>query len=337
MAHMIQEHDMGFVFGTTWHGLDQYKQLDRPVTADEALTVLDYPLEKRPNHILLNDEIVVNDGSFGIVRTDTPQEVVLVPNVGNGYVVLSNDIFFNSIQNSLLEPHADKVHIESVGTLANGQIAFVNIALNEFQITGDESPTKTKLAYFNPLGLGSYKAFCHSIRIVCQNTLKMAEAQGATNKTLRSFSHTKSAESRINTAVVDLANIIMGVEEHKAKLEVLASTQMKSDEINNFLMAVHDIKTMDKVTGKSLTRFNNKKDEILHILDTQEGFDPSIKHTRYAMLQAVTNFVDHSSLRKGNDEAYRSWDGLVGNGSRFKANALKLLSGQIPTSVQLVG
>lgn len=320
MAHMIEENDKGFVFGTTWHGLDQYKQLDRPVNDIECLSVLDYPMEKRENYVMLNGVLVPHKDSYSIVRTDC--EKVLVPAVGKDFDIIGNSVFFDSINASLLRPNADKIHVESVGTLCGGQVAFVNIALKDFAIRGDQSQTATKIAYYNPLGLGSYKTFVHSTRIVCMNTLKIAEAQGAANKSIHKISHTKSAAERLDAAVVDLADLFLGIEKHKTILDAMTLLTMDSVEVEAFAKQLYEF---DGKEGKGKTRFENNFHNLLTTFEGQEGFDHGINRSRYAMLQAVTNVVDHGTLRKGNDAAYRSWDGLVGNSSKFKERALALL------------
>lgn len=321
MAHMICENDKGFVFGTTWHGLEQYVQKDVPVTSDECFQVLSYPMEKRENHVLLNGAFVPN-GSFSIVRTD--HEKVLVPSVGADFEIINNDHFFRSINESLLVPNSNKLHVESVGTLCNGQVAFVNIALNTINIKGDQSDTNTKIAYYNPLGLGSYKAFVHSIRIVCMNTLRMAEAQGAANKSIHRISHTKSSIDKIESAVSNLAELFLGIENHKSLLSEMATINMGVTEVENFGKLLFGYNP-EKEGSKSETRFKNNMMDLVNIFETQEGFDSSINRSRYAMLQAVTNMTDHEKLRKGNDEAFRSWDGLVGNNAKFKDKAFALL------------
>lgn len=320
MAHMIMANDKGFVLGKTWHKLPQYVELEVPPTEDQALEVLNYNLEKRQNFITLKGEQVPNLKSFGIVRTDT--EDLLVPHVGEDYAVINNAVFFNTVNEFLLYPNKGKIHLESVGTLCNGQTAFVNIALQAFQIKGDDSETTTRIAYYNPLGVGSYKTFVHSTRIVCMNTLRMAEAQGAANKTLSKISHTKSAVGRIKQIVVDLADLYIGIEEHKEKLSAMSAMEMKQIEIDNFARQLYGF---DGKEGKAETRFKNNYDQLLTVFNSQDGFQDSIKNTRYAMLQAVTNIADHEDLRKGNDEAFRLWDGLVGNSAKWKDEALKLL------------
>lgn len=321
MAHLIMEADLGYVYGTTWHGLDNYKQLSVPVNADQCLEVLNYPMEKRPNFVYLNGQLVQHEGSFSIVRTDS--EKVLVESVGKDFVIINNDVFFRSINDSLIVPNSDKIHVESVGTLMNGQIAFVNIALKDIHINGDQSETKTKIAYYNPLGQGSYKAFCHSIRIVCNNTLRMAEAQGAANQTIHKISHTKSAADRIENAVTSLAELYLGIEQHKTLLNAMSAMQVTLPEFDSFAKALYGWNGKE---GKGQTRFENNKEELQNIFETQDGFDVPVATSRYALLQAVTNLVDHEDLRKGNDAAYRSWDGLVGNNAKFKEKALVLLN-----------
>ena len=191
MSAGILEHDRGIVCGErpTWHGIPSYiHKTEDWATAAEAREILDYPIEKRQ----LTRTVTHEDGSiltvpadaWEIIRTDIQPEIVLVPAVGKKFDVINNAIIMDEVEKSILSKHPE-LKIESVGTLFNGQIAFVSMRLAEWKYKGDPSNTEARLMYYNPLGLGKYKIGCHTIRIECFNTLSTAQAQSNLNRTAR--------------------------------------------------------------------------------------------------------------------------------------------------------
>ena len=84
--HNIENIDRGYVWGDTWHRLEQYQRLQRPVTLNEALQVFDYPIEILPSQIVWSDGSVSDDvGSYKIGRPD--HKMILNSKVTNQYTM----------------------------------------------------------------------------------------------------------------------------------------------------------------------------------------------------------------------------------------------------------
>ena len=333
MSHGIQELDIGYVNGTTWHNLPQYEQLERPVTLEEARKVMCYPLEKTPLFRVVHgdeDDLFASvnyeqvDGAHCIIRTD--HNKVMVPTVGDQFVVLDNSFLLDFVSENLLGQYPE-LEIESVGTLFNGATAFLNLKVAEYQIKGDKSPTLSRLMYFNPLGKGSYQACAHDVRIVCNNTLRASAAQGAANKTLAKFRHTKSAGQRINDHLADLAELKLGLEKHVEALDFLASKPVVAEEVTKYLNFLFPLPVDDNgrpVEGRATSLARNKQDAVREVFESDQGLCLGATHTRYGLLQATTNYFDHNTIRNG-DDAARAWDGIVGDRANKKDTAFKFL------------
>jgi len=221
------------------------------------------------------------------------------------------------VEAGILVPY--NVSLESVGTLLNGQKSFVNVILNEHTVPGDESATVTRLMYSNSFGGDSYQACVHTTRIVCDNTLRISTAQGATNQTLKKFRHTKNAAQKIEGHLVELSDLIATVREHHDQMDVLAQITMNSAQVSDFFDALIPLQAED---GRGKTRRQNQRDAILAIFEGKDDLQGKIARTRYAMMQAVTDWADHdSSVRNGDDEGGRFWDGIWGNKDKFKQKA----------------
>ena len=308
MAHGIMQEDKGLVQGDTWHGLPQYVTQDQPVSIEQARKVMAYPLEKQAVMCYTKDGHYQQvDGTYCIVRTD--KDVVVVPAVGERFVVVDNSFILDWVSEHMLAKYPD-LSIESVGTLFNGAKAFVNIKVDEFQVKGDKSPTLSRLMYYNPLGDGSYRACAHDIRIVCNNTLRASEAQGAANETLAKFRHTANGAAKINEHLDTLAAVKLQLEAHKVNLDMLAGVDLNTGTVDALLSAMFPVAEDDGRRKKALA--GKRRDAVRELFDSDQDLVGGAAHSAYGMLQAVTNFYDHHSNTRG-DAASQMWGNIVGD------------------------
>lgn len=328
MAHGIMDLDrlaVGFVevYGKAWHNHPNCLHLDGPVPLETAHDIFDYEVEKVP--VVIEGTDIVVPGNHALIRKDDGEVTVLYPSVGDRYRVIQNADLLAWVEAGLLIPF--DISLESVGTLLNGQKAFVNLILNEHVVPGDVSKTVTRLMYSNSFGGDSYQACVHTTRIVCNNTLRMATAQGATNETLKRFRHTKNAAQKIEEYTIELAEIAGAAREHHAKMDHLATLPMNGKDVEVFMDTIIPLpkdKDGELKEGRKLTRRQNQHDAILKIFEEKDDLQGKIARTRYAMVQAATDWADHeSSVRNGDDEGGRFWDGLWGVKDKFKQKAVK--------------
>ena len=329
MAAGIQELDRGIVQRDkktgqgTWHNIPSYVVQDGPVTVPQARDVMCYPLHKERLFRGNGQEV----DAWAIVRTD--HDAVMVDAVGSKFQVVDNNFLLNFVNEHLLCVYPE-LKIESCGTLFNGATAFVNIKVAEFQIKGDQSPTINRLMYYNPLGKGSYQACAHDVRIVCNNTLRAAAAQGLANKSLAKFRHTASATEKINDHLMDLAELHLHLKKHVDMLDSLTSIQMNQTQVTTYLDKLYPLPVQDN--GKQLPKSRaftmqaNKRDAVLNVFNSDQGLDADTRFTAYGMLQATTNVLDHGNIKNG-DAMACSWDGITGQRAAFKDTALKILLG----------
>lgn len=325
MAHMIEKFDKGAVFGTTWHNLAQYEQLISPVSIELARSIADYPMELRNNFISVEktgeDGVVstknLDSGSRAVYRPDVG--VVLVPAVGTDFHLENNFFLLDHIEDNFLKNFPDLI-IESVGTLRNGATFFLNLKVKEFKVTGDKSPTVSNLMFQNPLGQGSYKCGAHNTRIVCNNTLTIAEAQAAANGSLFRLRHTRNAPTRIADALEQMAGFQLGLEKHIETMEHLARVRINESIVKDFLQSMYP-STVDSSSIKAANVRGNR-DAVRSVLESDQDL---VGGTAYALLNAYTNVVDHRSPSSMSDTAQVQWDSLYGKPAREKERALDTL------------
>ena len=317
MSHGIGELDKGYVNGTTWHQKLQYVQLDGPVTMEQAGEVMNYPLEKCQ---LFDAQLEPVEGAYCIKRTD--HNKVLVPMVGSKFTVENNINLLNFVSDNLLCSF-EGFEIESVGTLFNGAVAFLNLKVGETVVRGDQSPTINRLMYYNPLGKGAYAACAHNIRVVCNNTLRAASADGVANETLRKFRHTASAKEKINACLEEIAEIKLGMKRLEFTLQALTEQQVSGEYFQAF--AEHMYPGNVDVEGRGATMVSNKRDDLRAQFEGWQFLDRDIAKSRYGLLQAFTFVTDHGKIKSG-DEGSLAWDGMVGGRAKEKEKALAFLS-----------
>lgn len=316
MAHGIMKVDRGVVHGTTWHNLPQYIQQNFPVTAEQALDVLNYPMEKRQLFRMVNGQTIPAN-AWEIVRTDS--NTPLVPHVGQDFTVMSNSVLFDFINTTILAEFPD-INIESVGTLFGGATAFVNLMVGEFKVKGDKSKSLSRLMYYNPLGKGKYKVCAHNVRVVCNNTLQLATSEAVGAGLLRMVSHTKNAAQGIKAAMTEMVAIREAFKEEKELLNALARFEATEARVNEFFQQWMPVKDDD--SQKKQSRRTNVITGIMDQFESDQGIEGK---NFYGLLNAITYTMDHAEPNRGNDIASVAWDGMVGGRADDKLEASNIM------------
>lgn len=322
MSHAIMENDKGIVgfcevYGGTWHQVQSYQEINGPVCNEEVERTFNFQLEKEQLKRSSKDKLV---DSWAIIRKDVDK--VLVPSVGSRFNVISHLNMFDKVKEGLLKKYPD-LDIESAGTLKNGATAFVNLKLKDIKVKGDESKNLSRMMFFNPLGQGAYTLGVHNVRIVCNNTMRASEAQAAANNSLKKIRHTASAPDKINDALVDLAEVRMGLDVLEQNLNTLTTYNVDTNKMTTFLDWFLPV---DDVTKSAATRREQKRDRIVAEFEEADGLENNVSRSLYSLLQAVTYVEDHpETLSKNQDQTSIMWDGMVGSRAKRKEDVMDYL------------
>lgn len=326
MAHAIMEHDKGYVLGSTWHKHPNYITQETPVTIDQALEVMSYPMEIFPSfrqHLVEGvPQMIEIPGAFHVVRTD--HDIVLAPMIGGRYDVFPNSHLIDHVKKNVLDVYPD-LSIESAGTLYNGKVAFCNIKVDKWNVEGDESSIEQRMMYYNPIGLGSYKVCSHTTRIVCNNTLRVAEKQGKENGSLVKIRHTKTAADRLSGAMDTIATERLELTTFQQQVAELARTKMTQAQAEKFFKHVFRVSEKD-----ASARAVKKYDEVMATLESDKTID---KKTAWGVLNAFTYTVDHAEVRKTQDQMAITWDALIGDRAKLKTSVHSQLAAFIKEQV----
>ena len=327
MSHGITSIDKGIVWGTTWHQLPQYLQIDRPVTYNEAFKILNFPLIKRQLYRLALGSMTDFEKAqaWEIVRKDTGD--ALVPFVGSKFEVIGNEKLLEHVNNTVLKAFP-QLQIESVGTLWRGATTFVNLKVDSFTVPGDNSQTLNCIMWWNPLGKGSYRTCAHNVRVVCANTLAAAATSGKETET--KVAHTKSGGVKIAAALDTLARHFLELEALGKTMKELALVPMQAEEpqafLKRYLPIPGTLEKDDPIAAEGTSQFKNRKLIMDRFRRQDNNMTGAVANSRYGLLQAVTYELDHEKLTPAKDRGMIIWDGITGGRATKKAKALELLT-----------
>jgi hypothetical protein len=331
--------------GLTWHGQEEYEVIDGPVLMPMVRDKIVYDVETVALCPQFTGEQIAKMTANGMGETEISRlmatpipsmraltrmdsgDVLYDYSVTPEYTVILNGTFLDVMQENLLDKFPD-VAIESCGTLFAGRVAFVNILLSVKEIRGDNSKTAFRLMYYNAFGGKSIAAGMHTVRVVCFNTLSMAEAQALANKTLAKFKHSSGAPGRVQTHLVELAGLYAQIEAHKTVLDQMAVKKMSETEVAAFLSMYSPIPKGS--TSNLETRRLNKRNDIRGIFEGAPDLQGDIARSYYAMLQACTFYNEHFTTgKRGIDEAAAIFDSVTG-GIRDQDNRKAFALLQLP-------
>lgn len=326
MSAGIEINDLGYVNGSTWHGLKQYVQLDRAPSYDEAMKVFSFDIDMIP--VFAGDGVVIPN-NFAFRRSDD-KSIIDTKCVTSDYSPIQHREMVRMIQSLIIEKNPGVLDYDSVGTLNGGQVGFVNMKALQFNITGDSSPTMTHLMLSNCFGKESASVMCHTTRVVCQNTHRLAEVQGVANKTFRKFRHIGGISTKIEESVIDLTELMTGLKLHVDMMNKMADTEMPDSEASHFIKALFpDFKEKTSlVCNEDMVAVRRQELADIFIRGERGTLTAKTSKSRYGMWQAVTYMADHpeeSFRRKKVTSVNRLFNGVSGKLDDFKQEAWNLL------------
>ena len=305
-----------FVSGkAAWHQLGQNVTEAQTWEQAQKLAHLDYTLADEA----LRTDFEIIQSHKAIIRTDTGRTIGIV---GKGFETVQPSEAFQFVD-TLIETGA--AHYVSAGALGNGERMWVlaRVPGADIEVTdGDTSETYLMFAQgFD--GSMSLTSKLTSIRVVCQNTLAMADSDGRFALRIR---HTKSAKDRLESAKTLLSGIGQNAKSLEEKLRKLANRRLKRDTMAAILDRVFP-KNKDAEAGQ--TRRENVLADILAKYESNDGnVFPDQRGTAYNLLNAITDYTDHDRASKANGhtaEFKRAESALFGSGALLKQKAFDVI------------
>jgi len=306
MAHELDiingKASMAYMGETPWHGLGTRLQPGMTIPEWRTAAGLDYTVESATvQYQDSTDNPRFYDTKRVLYRSDTGKPLSVV---GNGYKVVQPeqvmDFFESLTKNSGFE-------METAGVLFEGKRIWALARAGESKFVGrDEIRPYVLLATSFDTSMATTARFT-SVRVVCNNTLTMAQSSGVDKYGL-SVHHGKVFN---NTKAI----LSLGVQDSKfgefiTSLSTLADKQLHEEEAYEMTKALVQPKgepAGDRTFSKIMALFNGGA----------IGYDQSGGNTAYTWLNAVTETVDHHRT---------AGVAMFGAGEMLKNRALELVS-----------
>src|SRR6185437_618532 len=254
-----------------------------------------------------------------VVRYDK-QEVLGV--VSDRYVPVQNRQAFSFLDCCVAD---GGLRYHTAGALGRGEKIFLLAKLPEsIRVKNSDDLVDKYLLLSNAHdGSAALRIFFTPIRVVCQNTLNLAERRGQGQGV--SILHKGNLEAKIREAQRVLGLAQRFYDDAAARIDSLASHYPSQQQLKQFFASLYP----DPEESKDNARAKKVREELQRLFDEGIGHDdPAIKGTSWTALNAVTEYIDHRRSTRGKDDsdrASRRLDSIwFGSGANLKAKAWDL-------------
>ena len=299
---------------TPWHSLGT--KLEAPATAAEAITAagLDYLVQLEP--LTTADGIPVPQRK-AVVRTDT-NEVLGV--VGNSYQPVQNHQCFGFLDAVVAD---EQLRYHTAGALGKGERVWMLAQLpGQIRVKNSDDVTEQFLLLSNSHdGSSALRVYFTPIRVVCANTLGMAERRSRGQGI--SIIHKGDLAAKIGEAQDILGFAKRFYDDLEARINHLANHHPNQRQLSIYFESLYPDRE-----NQNNGRAKNVRGELQRLYEDGVGQDiPEIRHSTWAAFNAVTEYVDHHRSTRGSSPEERASRRLesawFGSGVRLKAEAWK--------------
>ena len=298
-----------------WHRLGT--RLDAPATAREVITAagLDYSVELVPLRTMFGEPVPTRKA---VVREDTRQVLGVV---GNTYQPIQNRDCFNFLDSVVAD---GDLRYHTAGALGKGERIWLLAKLpTTIRIKNSDDLTEQYLLLSNSHdGTSALRVYFTPIRVVCANTLAAADRRSLGRGI--GIRHIGDLSAKITQAREVLGVAHRFFDDFGYQANILAGHYPSVDQLAHFFKTLYP----DPPQGER-TRTQNIRQNLHRLFEEGKGHDlPQIRHTMWAALNAVTEYVDHHRPTRGRTAHQRAERRLqsqwFGSGARLKARAWQL-------------
>ena len=319
---------MMYVGQTPWHG--DGTKLTAPPTSQEAIIQagLDWSVEALP---LYADAVVYTEPHRLITSSTEKQKVgegQVVRRCSDGSILGVVGPRWTPVQNrdafGFFDPLVQQglAVYHTAGSLKDGKTIWILAQIGENRtIVGDDSIGQFLLLSMGHDGKRSVQIQPTPIRVVCANTLNMADLGAEAVKAMLKVQHTRNAVTKLAEIGDFIKPFLASYDETVEVFQILARAQVDARKVDEYLTALFPDPTREGVSN-SFAR--NVRRQIMNKFEGQLlGYDAipeRFKRTYWTLYNAVTEYVDHD---RGTD-AHRMNSAWNGSGTQLKAKALEL-------------
>jgi phage/plasmid-like protein (TIGR03299 family) len=333
MAHNLNiENNKASFFGTktAWHGLGQI--VEEAQTSREAIVLagLDYDVYKSelwtPTKSGSGDATMQVPGKWATVRSDNGVPLGVV---GDKYTVLQNRDAFGFIDKII---GAKEAVFQTAGALGKGERVFITAKLPEKCVIGmDDVIDNYFFITSSHDGSGSVEIAFSSVRIVCENTLRMALKSSKRKQRVR---HTSSVTNNLLLAA-DLMGITrQHIQETEELYNAMTKVRITDAELKKFIeLAMHPGK--EQINSEEFSkRFSNQVERVLTYTEVHPSqLVVTAKGNLFGALQSVTGYYNNVTYYEKPEDKVESI--MYGTGFRNSNRALDLAMNVLTNQVSL--
>ncbi len=310
MSHQIES--MAFVNSTPWHGLGNQLSAHQPVDTWIKEAGMNWSINESP--VLFN---VANDGMH--IKTHADGKVLYRSDTNAALSVVSNR--YKIVQpNEVLNFYKDLVgaggfELETAGVLKGGKKLWALAKTGqEANVKGNDRVKAYLLLATSCDGTLATTAQFTSVRVVCNNTLQLAvnDKAGAIKVPHSTTFDPKTVKEALG---IGLSNW----DQFMRNIRTLSRRSVSTIEAANYFADILDEQVLD-LAGTPLSRAMQQ----VNSLYSGAGMGSLLIGTRgtaWGLLNAVTEYVDHS--RKARNQDYRLDSAWFGQGAALKQQALE--------------
>jgi len=300
-----------------WHGLGV--RLTERMTSEQALEKggLDWEVQLQGVRAVDSEGNQIEcEDNRAVVRKDNNTVLGIV---GTSYVPLQNKDAFGFFDNAIKDR---KAIFETVGSLGKGERVWMlaKVEGSDFSVLPNDAVEPYLLFSHAHDGSACITSLFTPIRVVCQNTLRVALSKNTDRIRIR---HTGDVEGKIRSAGNILRMAGAMVDETKPVFIKMAQKQLNHSATENYVTQVFrpDIDASEK---KETARLKNMVEEVMELVETGKGSDiQGVRGTTWGAYNAITEYIDHKRGIRGG-EKNRIGSIWFGQGSNVKQRAFSI-------------
>jgi phage/plasmid-like protein (TIGR03299 family) len=319
MAHLIENNAMtgkaeiAYANSTPWHGLGQQLTQNAPIDVWRKESGLDWEAKLSP--VTFNpsgDELVTVENQNVIYRNDTFAPLGVVTDRYKVHQPAEVLEFFNTLVQSA------GFTLEVAGAIKGGKRIWALANVNREAVVLQDDAVRGYLLLSTSFdGTAATIGQFTSIRVVCNNTLSMADQETAPSRVV--LTHGTQFDQSLMRDRLGL--VVSGFDGMMDKYRKLArqgvSGQYANEFVNTLFPAAYNHQTNTFKESRGFKR-------VLELFDGagMGANNYGVYGTKWGLLNAVTQYVDHE---RGHNVDTRMNNAWFGNGNRMKSQAEEML------------
>lgn len=274
---------------------------------------------------LRTDDLAPVPDNMAIRRSDTGRVLGIV---GADYEPLQNHEAFSFFQDVAGN---GRLSFETAGCFNHGAITWVQAKLPDHDIRIGDDVSECFLFISNGhIGNKTLTIAPTTVRIICKNTLRMAEAQQRHGRTLRpgltngfTVKHTKNMRDALNEIRDAYAQTLKSHAVTKEAYRFLAGKQMRTRLKDAFFDVVFASGPDESERAAAIAKA--RRDRLEAILATPTSQVKGTRNTAFSLFQAAVEYIDHERSTRTSDgedaASARLHSATFGSGAALKSRA----------------